>query len=133
VIVADTNLIAYLLVRGQHTGEAEAVYRKDQQWRAPLLWRSEFRNVLTFYLRRGLIGIDEAIETIEQAEQLMSGQEYGVESSRVLRLAAGSGCSAYDCEFVALAQDLGVPLVTSDSALIAKFKPTVVSMRAFCS
>jgi predicted nucleic acid-binding protein len=36
-------------------------------------------------------------------------------------------------EFVALAQELGVPLVTSDSALVAKFKPTVVSMRAFCS
>jgi predicted nucleic acid-binding protein len=133
VIVADTNLIAYLLVRGQHTGEAEAVYRKDQQWSAPLLWRSEFRNVLAFYLRRRLIGIDEAVETMEQAEQLMSGQEFGVESSRVLRLAATSGCSAYDCEFVALAHDLGVPLVTSDSALIAKFKPTVVSMRAFCS
>jgi predicted nucleic acid-binding protein len=37
------------------------------------------------------------------------------------------------CEFVALAQDLGVHLVTSDHALIAKFKPTAVSMRAFCS
>lgn len=133
MIVADTNLIAYLLVRGQHTGEAEAVYRKDQQWSAPLLWRSEFRNVLAFYLRRRLIGIDEAIETMEQAEQLMRGQEFGVESSRVLRLAATSGCSAYDCEFVALAHDLGVPLVTSDSTLIAKFKPTVVSMRGFCS
>jgi predicted nucleic acid-binding protein len=133
VIVADTNLIAYLLIRGQHNGEAEAVYRKDPQWSAPLLWRSEFRNVLVFYLRRGLIAIDEALETMEQAERLMRGQEFEVESSRVLRLAAGAGCSAYDCEFVALAQDLNLPLVTSDSALIAKFKPTVVSMRAFCS
>jgi predicted nucleic acid-binding protein len=34
---------------------------------------------------------------------------------------------------VALAQNLGVPLVTSDRELIAKFKPTVVSMVAFCS
>jgi predicted nucleic acid-binding protein len=133
VIVADTNLIAYLLIRGQHTAEAEAVYRKDPQWSAPVLWRSEFRNVLVFYLWRGLIGIDEALETMEQAERLMRGQEFEVESSRVLRLAAGAGCSAYDCEFVALAQDLNLPLVTSDSALIARFKPTVVSMRAFCS
>jgi predicted nucleic acid-binding protein len=132
VIVADTNLIAYLLIRGQHTGEAEAVYRKDPQWSAPVLWRSEFRNVLVFHLRRGLIGIDEALETMEQAERLMRGQEFEVESSRVLRLAAGAGCSAYDCEFVALARDLNLPLVTSDSALIARFKPTVVSMRAFC-
>jgi predicted nucleic acid-binding protein len=133
VIVADTDLIAYLLIRGQHTGEAEAVYRKDAQWAAPILWRSEFRNVLVFYLRRGLMGIGEAFEAMEQADRLMQGQEFEVESSRVLRLAASAGCSAYDCEFVALAQDLGVPLVTSDSALIARFKPTVVSMRAFRS
>lgn len=133
MIVADTNLIVYLLVRGQYTGEAEAVYRKEPKWGAPRLWRSEFRNVLILYLRRKLIEMEVALASIELAERLMEGQEFEVESSHVLHLAATSGCSAYDCEFVALAQDLGVPLVTSDRALIAKFKPTVVSMRTFCS
>jgi len=133
VIIADTNLIAYLLIRGQNTLAAEAVFRKDPQWGAPRLWRSEFRNVLVLSLRRKLIGIDEAFEAMEQAERLIGGQEFELESSRVLRLAATSGCSAYDCEFVALAQNLGVPLVTSDRELIAKFKPAVVSMAAFCS
>jgi predicted nucleic acid-binding protein len=133
VIIADTNLIAYLLIRGQRTAEAEAVYRKDPMWAAPRLWRSEFRNVLVLSLRRKLIGMDEAFEAVERAERLMEGQEFEVESSRVLRLAATSGCSAYDCEFVVLAQNLGVFLVTSDQALITKFKPTVVSMATFCS
>jgi len=133
VIIADTNLIAYLLIRGQHTAEAEAVYRKDPMWAAPRLWRSEFRNVLVLSLRRKLMGIDEAFEAVERAERLMEGQEFEVESSRVLRLAATSGCSAYDCEFVALAQDLGLFLVTSDRALITMFKPTVVSMTTFYS
>ena len=133
MIIADTNLIAYLLIRGQNTLAAEAVFRKDPQWGAPRLWRSEFRNVLVLSLRRKLIGIDEAFEAMEQAERLIGGQEFELESSRVLRLAATSGCSAYDCEFVALAQNLGVPLVTSDRELIAKFKPAVVSMAAFCS
>jgi predicted nucleic acid-binding protein len=133
VIIADTNLIAYLLVRGQYTGQAEAVYAKDPKWGAPRLWRSEFRNVLVLCLRRKLIGMEEALQAMEQAERLMAEQEFEVESSRVLRLAGSSGCSAYDCEFVALAQDLGVPLVTSDHALIAKFKPTAVSMGTFCS
>jgi len=133
VIIADTNLIAYLLIRGQRTPEAEAVYRKDPIWAAPRLWRSEFRNVLALSLRRKLIGMDEALEAVERAERLMAGQEFEAESSRVLRLAATSGCSAYDCEFVALAQNLGVFLVTSDQALITKFKPTVVSMTTFCS
>jgi predicted nucleic acid-binding protein len=133
VIIADTNLIAYLLIRGQHTAEAEAVYRKDPMWAAPRLWRSEFRNVLVLSLRRKLMGMDEAFEAVERAERLMEGQEFEVESSRVLRLAATSGCSAYDCEFVALAQDLGLFLVTSDRALITMFKPTVVSMTTFYS
>ena len=133
MIIADTNLIAYLLIRGQRTAEAEAVYRKDPMWAAPRLWRSEFRNVLVLSLRRKLIGMDEAFEAVERAERLMEGQEFEVESSRVLRLAATSGCSAYDCEFVVLAQNLGVFLVTSDQALITKFKPTVVSMATFCS
>ncbi len=133
MIIADANLIVYLLVRGRYTEEAEAVYRKDPKWSAPRLWRSEFRNLLVLYLHRKLIGMDEAFDTMEQAERLMGGQEFEVESSRVLRLAAASGCSAYDCEFVVLARDLGVPLVTTDSALIASFKPTVVSMRTFCS
>jgi len=133
VIVADTNLIIYLLVAGQHSGEAEAVYHKDSHWIAPQLWRSEVRNVLALYVRQQLIDLDEALEAVDEAEQLIAGQEFELASARVLRLAVTSGCSAYDCEFVALAQDLDLPLVTSDKTLLAKFKPTAVSMREFCS
>jgi len=133
VIVADTNLIAYLLILGQYTNEAESVYIKDPQWVAPLLWRSEFRNILALYVRRGLMDLNDAYGTMEQAERLMRGQEFEIVSARVLRVAATSGCSAYDCEFVALAQDLGVTMVTSDKILVTRFKPTVSSMREFCS
>ena len=133
MIVADTNLIAYFLIQGGFTPEARAVYQKDPEWVAPPLWRSEFRNVLILSLRHALLTLDDILSLMDRAERLMKGQGYQMDSSRILRLAADSGCSAYDCEFVALAQDLGVPLVTSDSALIAKFKPTVVSMGTFCS
>ena len=133
MIVADTNLIAYLLIKGPHTTEAESVYDKDAEWAAPVLWRSEFRNVLITALRHTRLSLDEALDLMGQAERLMGDHERQIVSSRVLRLAAASGCSAYDCEFAALAQDLAVPLVTSDSTLIAKFKPIAVSMRIFCS
>ena len=133
MIVADTNLIAYLLILGQYSNEAESVYIKDPQWVAPLLWRSEFRNILARYVRRELMDLNDAYGTMEQAERLMRGQEFEIVSARVLRLAATSGCSAYDCEFVALAQGLGVTMVTSDRILVARFKPTVSSMREFCS
>jgi predicted nucleic acid-binding protein len=133
LIVADTNLIAYFLIKGPYTPEAEAVYEKDPEWAAPLLWRSEFRNVLILSLRHARLTLDEALSLMERAERLTKGQGYHMDSSRILRLAAQSGCSAYDCESVALALDLGVPLVTSDQALIEKFKPTAVSMKTFCS
>jgi predicted nucleic acid-binding protein len=133
VIVADTNLIAYLLVEGPFTAGARAVYEMDSDWIAPSFWRSEFRNVLVQSLRHGLMTLTIAMEIMEDADLLMEGREHDSTSFRILRLAADSGCSAYDCEFVALAQELGIPMVSSDRALVAKFKPTVVSMKSFCS
>ena len=133
MIVADTNLIAYFLIKSDFTPDAHAVYQKDSEWIAPLLWRSELRNVLIQSLRHASLNLVEILNVMKRAEGLMQDSSYQMDSSRILQLAANSGCSAYDCEYVALAQDLGVPLVTSDRALIEKFKPTVVSMKAFCT
>jgi len=121
VIVVDTNTIAYLLLPGERSAQVKAVLRKDPDWVAPLLWRSEFRSVLALYLRRGLVSLAQALQLAEEAEALMQGGEYEVTSSTVLNLVAGSQSSAYDCEFVALARHLGVPFVTSDAALLTGF------------
>jgi predicted nucleic acid-binding protein len=40
----------------------------------------------------------------------------------VLSLATSSGCSTYDCEFVALATSLGVPVVTNDRQVLRAFR-----------
>lgn len=58
MIVADTNLITYLLLPTPMTAAAETLYRDDPEWAAPLLWRSELRNVLALYLRKGLLPLD---------------------------------------------------------------------------
>jgi predicted nucleic acid-binding protein len=131
VIVVDTNILVYFLVPGDVTPDAESAYQQDSAWAAPLLWRSEFRNVLASYLRRGMLTLEQALTTVEKAEALMQSRTYNVESRPVLELAHSSGCSAYDCEFVALAQELGVPLVTSDRKLTAKFKPTAISLQKY--
>ncbi len=47
---------------------------------------------------------------------------------QVLSLVNRSDCSAYDCEFVALARGLGVPLVTMDRKLAASFPETVIRL-----
>lgn len=133
MIVADTNLLVHLFVHGPQTSEAEAVLMKDQSWAAPSLWRSEFRNALVGLLRRGDVTRQEADRLVEAAEEWMSGREYAVESQSVLRLATESVCSAYDCEFVAVAQDLGLPLVTADRQLLKAFPETAVAPDAFAN
>ena len=121
MIVVDTNVVAYLLLPGPQTAAAEALLEAHPTWAAPPLWRSEWRNVLCGYWRRGSLTLEQVIALQLQAETLVIGHEEPVESEAVLRLAASSGCSAYDCEFVAASQQLDAPLVTADLALLKAF------------
>ena len=133
MIVVDTNLIGYLLLTSDRSEIAELALRKDAEWAAPQLWRSELRNVLAQYVQRSLLGLEDAQRIMNAATDLMSGREYQVASDPVLKLAAESGCSAYDCEFVALAQDLGVALVTVDRQVLRAFPEIAVGLDAFCA
>ncbi|HEU4369039.1 MAG TPA: type II toxin-antitoxin system VapC family toxin [Methylomirabilota bacterium] len=131
MIVVDTNLVVYFWISGERTAHAEAVLRRDAAWAAPVLWRSEFRSALIRLVRLQAVTLDFAHDVVTRAEQAMSGREYSVVSHRVLTLAERSGCSAYDCEFVALAADLGVPLVTSDAHVLRAFPDRAVSPEVF--
>ncbi len=112
MIVVDTNQLAYLLIGGRHTEAARRVLLRDPAWAGPLLWRSEFRSILAHYIRRGELQSADALKLQKKAEELMAGREHLVRSDQVLRLVCDSDCSAYDCEFVALAKELRVKLVT---------------------
>lgn len=131
MIVVDTNIIAYLLINGDQTALAIAVARKDPEWAAPPLWRSEMRNLLSLYVRRGVFSRRAAVLIMEEALTSMQGHEFDVASARVLELAEESGRTAYDCEFVSVAERLDVPLVTSDKRIIASFPDIAVSMTDF--
>jgi len=128
VIVVDSNVLAYLYLPGEHSAKAEALLERDSGWAAPVLWRSEFRNILAGYLRRKALRFDQVLAIQSEAENLMAGAEFDVASTAVLELARDSGCSAYDCEFVALAVDLGTQLVTMDRALLRAFPSRAVAL-----
>lgn len=121
MIVVDTNVLAYLYLPGEHTAAAESLLERNPDWVAPLLWRSEFRNILAGYLRRGSLTFEQAHALQREAEQLLAGSEYEVDSLGVLELVRASECSAYDCEFIALAMKLGTTLVTMDAKLLRSF------------
>jgi len=133
MIVVDTNVIAYLLLMGKHTLKAKASLRKDSDWVAPLLWRSEFRNILATYLHKNFLTQTQALEFMQEAETLMNGGEYEIHSSQVIDLTANSKCSAYDCEFIALGRELGVPLLTSDKLILSEFPDIAISLEDYVS
>ena len=131
MILVDTNVIAYLFVRGEETARAQAALARDPEWAAPQLWRSEFRNVLARLQRRGVVSLAQALEIMNRAVEQMAAREFAVASDDVLTLAAESGCSAYDCEFVTLARDLRVRLVTTDHQVLSAFPTTAVPLDQF--
>ena len=130
MIVVDANIIAYLHLVGEFTDRVEALLKKDPEWAAPLLWRSEFRNLLAGYMRRKTLTFEEIRELQAEAEDLMAGDEHEVDSQSVLELVRDSECSAYDCEYVALAMRLGVRLVTTDNKLLKAFPKLAVPLPA---
>jgi predicted nucleic acid-binding protein len=130
MIVVDSNILAYLYLPTEYTAQAEALLESDPDWAAPVLWRSEFRNILAGYMRRKTLSFDESRDIQEEAERLLAGNEHDVDSQRVLELVRDSDCSAYDCEFVALAVRLGVKLVTMDGKLLKAFPQHAVSLTA---
>ena len=132
MIVADANLLLYLRVTAEpFTARADAVLLRDPEWAVPLFWRSEIRQGLAgLMVHRGL-SLDAALAALAGMDLVIGPREYAVESPEVLRLAHASRCNACDCEYVALAEALDIPLVTEDRALLKAFPGRAVSPAAF--
>jgi len=104
---------------------------KDPGWHAPILWRSEMRNILIGYLRDGSLDGAQISRVMETAETALAGSEHLVPSTPVLEAAGRSRLSAYDCEFVVLASVLAVPLVTADKAILKAFPELALTLEVF--
>lgn len=131
MIVADCTLIAQLAIESESTALAERIYSADPEWIVPPIWRSELRNVLRTYVIEAGMPIESAFDRMSIAEERFGGSEQQVISRDVLALAAKSGCSAYDAEYVSLAREFSVPLVTSDRRLRNRFPRIAISPAGF--
>ena len=88
--------------------------------------------IRTFYAANAVgyvlhIELSAASQYMNEAEALLSGREYEVSSAPVLELAPQSGCRACGGEFVHLAQDRAVRVVTSDKKVLRTFPHLTVS------
>jgi len=129
--VVDTNIIAYLFIEGDRTSSCRKVMSEDPDWSVPFLWRSEFRSVLSLHMRKAGMTLAGAVSRSAEAEKLLAGREYSIDSSTILSLTEKHPVSAYDAEFVCLADKLGTKLVTTDKSILKHFPYLAVSPENF--
>ena len=130
MIVVDSNVIAYCWINGDRTALAHRLRKVDPDWHAPVLWRSELRNILAGYRRDGSLDGAQVRAIMAAAEAALAGREHHLPSDRVFTVTEAGRLSAYDAEFVALAQILGARLVTEDKAILAAFPRMAASLAA---
>jgi predicted nucleic acid-binding protein len=131
MVVVDVNVLAYSLIAGERTGEAIEVQRADPDWRLPPVWRHEFANVLVTYVRQGGMAERRAGELYEAAVASYGPREIAPDPGAVIRIAIGKRLSAYDAQYVALAQELDVSCVTEDGGVQRAVPACACSMRDF--
>ena len=131
MLCVDTNIICYRYMASPLSAAADAAWAKDPDWIVPILWRSEFRNALAGSIRRRSLTAEEAIAIADLAEAMLNQKELTISTSAVFQLVSRSHCSAYDCEFVALAHAEGVQLVTTDRQILLEFPEVAISLQAF--
>ncbi|HTB22993.1 MAG TPA: type II toxin-antitoxin system VapC family toxin [bacterium] len=114
MIIVDTDILAYYLIQGERTDQAQQLKNIDQDWRAPQLWRAEFVSVVNKQLKSKRITLAQAHEILAAASSIYNGIDMVVDMSEVLDVASATGASTYDAHFLALAHRSGKPLVTGE-------------------
>jgi predicted nucleic acid-binding protein len=115
LIVADANLIVALVLKSDASAKATAVWAKDREWIAPLIWESEARNAVLKFVRAGVLTRATGEDALTQMAARVEG--YSVGARAVLRLAMDNGLTAYDAEYAALAERFGISAVSLDPDL----------------
>ena len=127
MVVIDTNVLAYLLIAGDRTRDAQALLSRDPDWRSEAFLLVEFSNLLATYERAGALDRGQAQGLLATAETSLRSL-VNVPHAHALNVAAELSVSAYDARFLAAAQILGTRLVTEDGKLRAAAPALTLSL-----
>ena len=131
MIVVDTNIISYLLIpNAKYNRLADDLYQKDNNWISPLLWRYEVLSVLSLYLRKNIIDAAGCKSIYQEAMETVISRPV-FEFDKVFKLIENSNLSSYDCEFVALAIENNLPLITEDKKIICEFPDIAYTIKNY--
>lgn len=120
MIAVDANVIVYRYVKGPFTPLAEELLRRDADWRTSSLWRFEFVSALATMLRAKLLNQTQAFNALLAATVEMSPRQMDAPQEQVLLTALRDGISAYDAQYIALAEMLNLRCITADGPLVRK-------------
>jgi predicted nucleic acid-binding protein len=118
MVVVDTNILAYLLIEGDRTKQAQALFAKDSDWRSEAFLLIEFSNILATYRRMNALSGEQTESLLAEAARRVR-ELLNVPNLSTLRCAERFAVSAYDARFLAVADTLGTKLVTEDAKLRA--------------
>lgn len=129
MIVVDATVVAgFLFVADRFHAQADAVRAKDADWHCPELVFSEVRSVGMKHHQKGDT-LDATIARCNLTAATVS--VYRMHSHSVLHAAKEGAIWVYDAEYVALARQLQVKLITTDEQLLKQFPAVAVSPADF--
>jgi predicted nucleic acid-binding protein len=119
MVLVDTNVIAPLYVRSARTEAVEELFARDAVWRTEPLALIELSNILITYERSRYITAATARDCLNRAAAFLQPQLFRVSHQAALEAALDYRVTAYDARFLALADQLGIRLITEDARLRA--------------
>ena len=119
MLLVDTNIIAPLYVRSARSQPVAKLFARDAVWRTEPLALIELSNVLIAYERARYITAATARDCLNRAAAFLQPHLFRVSHQAALEAALDYRVTAYDARFLALADQLGIRLITEDARLRA--------------
>lgn len=116
-MIVDASVLLSAIFPDEAQPQAQALLRRhvagQERLRAPHLLLYEVNHALWRAERRGRVSpaqVDQMLEALKRLELEFLSPDW----QEILPLARQTNCSAYDAAYLALAQQMGEPLVTAD-------------------
>jgi predicted nucleic acid-binding protein len=117
VIVADASVVTFLFLEGELSGIVRELYTTDPEWVTPPILNHEMLNILAAVgsAEGNVQGMEELWR---EARGVLGSRQQIPDPQRSLRLAIELGISGYQAQYLALADQLKLPLLTTDALLL---------------
>jgi predicted nucleic acid-binding protein len=127
MIVVDSSVISFLFLEGELTESVKELHRIDSEWITPPILNHEMLNILA------VVGTaDQAVAPMEEIwrdiRALLGPRQQVPDPLRSLHLAIELEISGYEAQYVALAQQLNMPLVTEEQRLLEQLPDLCLSI-----